>query len=106
MTINKKLDIESYINENINLPKTSKDNILKKIHYIYSKNMEQKLKEEKIYITNCYIIISNNIEKNIDLESVENTLYKLNDIGCNVEKIKDEKLLKLLIFQSINKEYM
>lgn len=99
--INKQFDVKKYIEENIQKPKENND-VLNNIYKIYIDNMQKKLTEEKMYNTEYYIAISIEENKNIDFE---NSLYKLNDIGCKVQKITDEEELKKFVFQCINKKY-
>ena len=101
--INKKLDIEKYIKENMKTPENN-NKALKKIYRLYVENMKQKLVEEKIYITEYYIVISFE-SNNIKIEDFENNLYKLNDVGCEIEKINNKKTLENYMYQCINKQY-
>lgn len=100
--INKQFNIKKYIEENIEKPKENND-ILRNIYKVYIDNMEKKLTEEKMYNTEYYIVISVEENKNLDFE---NSIYKLDDIGCKVKKVTNEDELRKFVYECINKKYI
>lgn len=101
---NRKMNTANYI-ENI------KENILKQgsekfknFLNSYLIDIEEKLDNEKIYITKYYIIITMDYKSENVIEEIDNTFLKLNKLGCIVNRIKEKQYIKDILYESINKE--
>lgn len=107
---NRKVDINKYFNNNKYILKEQTKNILRNLDYNYQKlymqyksSIYQMFSDKKIYTKNFYIIFSS-MQKNTDKEGqIDICLSKLNDIGCQVTRIKDDDELQRFIYMAINK---
>ncbi len=101
---NKKINIENYIEtiqKNIET-KGSKEYVELVNNYILS--IEEKLKQEIIYATKYYIVLSLNRESDVDISFVDSIIRKLEDIGCITKRIKTKERLETILYETINKE--
>lgn len=101
---NKKINIENYIKTIQNSIDTDGDKSYKELVEKYLVSIEEQLKEESVYKTRYYIIVSFNREDNIDISELDSVIYKLENIGCIVKRVKNKMCLKRILFESINKE--
>ncbi len=94
---NEKFNKEEYINKSISV---NNENIKKlDIYNKYVEDLKEKISKEKIYTSKMYICIACKIE---EINSVEESLYKLNNLGLNIKKLNLKETFELL-YKSINK---
>ena len=101
---NKKINIDNYIKTIQDSIDTSGDKEYKELVEKYILSIQSKLREESIYQTKYYIVLSFNREDDIDINTIDNDIFKLEDIGCIVRRIKNKSKLMKLLYESINKE--
>ena len=82
---NKKMNIDSYIEE------------------LRTNDLKEKLKNENIYITRYYIIITMDLKNNDEIKDIDNIILKLNKLGCVVSRIKEHDKMLNILYESINK---
>ena len=101
---NKKVNIPKYIESLKNSMSIknsfSYNNLLSK----YISSITEKLEDEIIYNTKYYLVLSIDRDELIDFSTVDYTIKKLNNIGCNVQKINSKRKIETLLYESINKE--
>ncbi len=98
---NKKIDVDNYINTYfLNKSKQINEDIFK----AYVDELRTELKKDDIYETVIYIIVSENVKKQSEINDIKRTLVKLEKIGCKVEQIVNKDKLKEVLFNAINKE--
>ncbi len=99
LILNKRLDIEKYIKEYyLNYSKISEDIYLK-----YIQDISNKLRQEDMYETKMYIIVSDNFKVKSSIGDYEKVIYRLDEIGCKVRKINTKKEYEELLYKCINK---
>ena len=99
LILNKRLDIEKYIKEYyFNYSKISEDIYLK-----YIQDISNKLRQEDMYETKMYIIVSDNFKVKSSIGDYEKVIYRLDEIGCKVRKINTKKEYEELLYKCINK---
>lgn len=93
--INKKLNLENIFkykeNENEN-----------QIYNDYLNDMKEKLKNDEIFYTNYYIVVS--LNKNDNIEDIDRTINILKNCGCNVFRLKGKEKIEKMLYECINKE--
>ena len=109
------LEFQIYIsNKKVNIPKyieSLKNSMSKKNSFSYNNllskyisSITEKLEDEVIYNTKYYLVLSIDRDELIDFSTVDYTIKKLNNIGCNVQKINSKRKIETLLYESINKE--
>lgn len=109
------LEFQIYIsNKKVNIPKYIeglKNSMSKKNSFSYNNllskyisSITEKLEDEIIYNTKYYLVLSIDRDELIDFSIVDYTIKKLNNIGCNVQKINSKRKIETLLYESINKE--
>lgn len=109
------LEFQIYIsNKKVNIPKyieSLKNSMSKKNSFSYNNllskyisSITEKLEDEIIYNTKYYLVLSIDRDELIDFSTVDYTIKKLNNIGCNVQKINSKRKIETLLYESINKE--
>ena len=94
---NKKLDINNYINDIFESEEKLNSATLKKKYFDYFKEL---IGKNKLYILHYYFIIV--INKEDDINNIEDSFNLLKGIDCNVKKLS-EKDINDLLYESINK---
>lgn len=101
---NKKVNIPKYIeslkNSMSKKNSLSYNNLLSK----YISSITEQLEDEIIYNTKYYLVLSIDRDELIDFSTVNYTIKKLNNIGCNVQKINSKRKIETLLYESISKE--
>ena len=100
---NKKINTKKYI-ENIEKNMRSGNNLFTELKKKYVSNIYNQLEKECIYNTKYYIVVSLDSDSNIDINSLDALIQKLNLIGCNTKRIESKNELKYLLYECINKE--
>lgn len=105
---NYKLNIDKYLKSMDKYKDLNDYNFLEKYKQ-YQEGIRETLKKENMYVSKKYIIL--NIDDNLnnvneEILNVDNIMLKLNDIGCNVKKIKEIKNLKNILYECINKKFI
>jgi len=109
------LEFQIYIsNKKVNIPKyieSLKNSMSKKNSFSYNNllskyisSITEKLEDEIIYNTKYYLVLSIDRDELIDFSTVDYTIKKLNNIGCNVQKINSKRKIETLLYESISKE--
>lgn len=101
---NKKVNIQKYISNlqrSINKDTNESYSILVNN---YLSSIESQLEKESIYTTKFYFVISLNRENEIEINSLDNIIKKLDTMGCNTRRIANKRELKNLLYECINKE--
>ncbi len=101
---NKKVNIQNYIQTIKNTVNSLENPNIQKLSERYIDSIYKELENESIYTTKYYIVISVGTDEDINMDNVDNIISKLNFIGCNVNKICDKRVLKNILYESINKE--
>ena len=101
---NKKINTDNYIKTIQMSIDTIGDNKYKQLVDNYILSIEEQLKEQCIYQTRYYIVLSFKREENIDISMIDSQVLKLEDIGCRVRRIKNKSNFEKILFESINKE--
>lgn len=70
----------------------------------YISSIAEQLEDEVIYSTKYYLVLSIERDDAIDFSTIDFKIKKLNNIGCNVQRIVSKRKLELLLYESINKE--
>ena len=99
---NQKLDVEKYIQDFMQFIDIDKD--MSEIYAEYIEDIRKKLYDEQLYNTKYYIVTyikNTSIKKEKDIIA---TLYKLKQLGCNVNRIEGRNNLLKIMYSSINKE--
>ena len=96
---NTKLDIDSYISTYLN----KSPNVNEEIYLNYIDNMRENLENQDIFETKIYIIVSENLKSESKIHSIENTLKKLEEIGCALRRIDSANKLEDILYKTINK---
>jgi len=101
---NKKVNIPKYIeslkNSMSKKNSLSYNNLLSK----YISSITEQLEDEIIYNTKYYLVLSIDRDELVDFSTVNYTIKKLNNIGCNVQKINSKRKIETLLYESISKE--
>lgn len=98
---NKRLEVENYLSTYFSSTTVFSSKILNLIYREYVNDMRKKLQEENIYESKYYISIT--VCPQQDMLEIERILYKLEKIGCRLEKIKNAMQLKKLLYEMIHK---
>lgn len=102
LILNSKLDVDSYINTYIYQNDFSQiENMQLKNKYI--QDIKEKLIKENIYEIDYYIVISVVYNMNININSIDNVIKKLDKVGCVTTKVCGKKKLRDLLYKCINK---
>lgn len=70
----------------------------------YISSIGTQLEKEKIYTTKFYLVVSLKNDSIYDINSIDNIVRGIDNIGCNTKRIVSKKKLKVLMYESINKE--
>ncbi len=100
---NKKMNIDSYIEELRTKILNQKNENFKNFLGNYLNDLKEKLKNENIYITRYYIIITMDLKNNDEIKDIDNIILKLNKLGCVVSRIKEHDKMLNILYESINK---
>lgn len=103
---NKKINIPRYI-ENIEKSmskRNSRDYTTLLNNYMAS--IAEQLEDEIIYTTKYYLVISLERDEQVDISSIDYIVKKLNNIGCNTQRLTSKRKLEMLLYESINKEVL
>ncbi len=101
---NKKINIQKYIsNLKIYINKNGSKKYLEHVNnYIYS--IGAQLEKEKIYTTKFYLVVSLKEDFSYDINSIDNIVRGIDNIGCKTKRIVSKKKLQVLMYETINKE--
>lgn len=99
---NVKFNVDNYIR---NLTKSLKNNNIKnsEVFKRYIENLRESLNKEKIYDTKYYYVVTDS-GKHGFIENVDNTLKKLELLGCSVIKVRNKNEIGKILNYFINKE--
>lgn len=61
------------------------------------------MKKQKLYYGKYYIIIAIRDKDNIRINDVDNILKRLNDLGCNINRVSGIDNIRLVLYECINK---
>lgn len=105
LVINKKIDIARYIEntKELNIKSISK-NKMNAFYEEYMNDLEELLNKANIYETKYYLVFSIDITKEKELENIENSILRLNKIGCYISRLKGVDNIKRMLYECINKE--
>lgn len=101
---NRKMNLEEYIHSLESIHKDKQEKRFKELLEEYLSDLKEKIRMEKIYITKYYIIVSLELKKVDDIKIIDNIIYKLNKLGCVVNRLNDKQQLEKILYESINKE--
>ncbi len=101
---NRKFDAENYMKKYNNISNEKVDNEYDNIKKLYLNDVYDKLSKEEIYSSKYYLIVAIRDQDSIRIEDVDKTIYKLNQIGCIVSRIRSIEDIKLVLYECINKE--
>lgn len=99
LIINKKLNLDLYIKEHLIYNK----NIPRDMYLKYVKELKKEIYEENIFESNIYIIVSDLTQEKSKSEEFIRIIYKLEEIGCKVERILNKEDINNIIYNSLNK---
>lgn len=99
--INKKLNVEKYIENLIKIADVSKNMHTSGLYNEYFTQLKISLEESNIYTKEFFICISYNGK----IEDVERILNKLSKLGLVIERITDTLKLKNILYCTLNKCY-
>lgn len=99
---NKELNVDEYLIL-INTGKEDK-NVSMSEYSEYLLELENALKEEKIYIREYYLVVSLYDNYSIKISELDRVIYKLANIGCSVIKVDDKSSIEKIMYECINKE--
>lgn len=101
---NKKVNIPEYIKSlEKSMSKKNKSNY-NNLLTNYISSIANQLEDEVIYNTKYYLVLSIDRDDPIDFSSIDFTIKKLNNIGCNVQRMTSKRKIETLLYESINKE--
>ena len=69
----------------------------------YISSISRQLESEKIYTTKFYLVISINSDSVEDINSIDNIVRGIENIGCNIKRIISKRKLQMLMYETINK---
>ncbi len=95
---NQKINISNYISKIKEINENSQ--VSKK----YIESIKRELEKQEIYVTKYYIIVSFERETNINIDQIDEVIYKLDYIGCHTKRVKLEKEISQILYEGINKE--
>ncbi len=101
---NKKINIQKYIsNLKLYINKNGSKKYLEHVNN-YISSISRQLESEKIYTTKFYLVISINSDSVEDINSIDNIVRGIENIGCNIKRIISKRKLQMLMYDTINKE--
>ena len=101
---NKKINIQKYIsNLKIYINKNGSKRYLEHVNS-YISSISAQLEKEKIYTTKFYLVVSLKEDFEYDINNIDNIVRGIDNIGCNTKRIISKEKLKVLMYESINKE--
>ncbi|MCX8075149.1 MAG: hypothetical protein N2749_06145 [Clostridia bacterium] len=98
---NEQIEIQNYYD--IDLQNIVVNEKTKLIYKEYIEDMIKILREEQIYISKYYLIVSLNMKNETNILQVDECIYLLEQTGCIVRKMECIKQIKKFLYGCINK---
>lgn len=99
LVVSKKLNLDLYIKKHL----TCNKNILRDMYIRYVEELKKEIYEENIFESNIYIIVSETVQEKSKIEEITRVIYKLEELGCKVERVLKKEEIKEIIYNSLNK---
>lgn len=96
---NNRLNVEKYIEKYFSY----NENIPLDIYEDYINDIKEKIDVENIYETRILLIISENSKEKNNVEEYDRVIYKLEEIGCKVNRICSKNELEQILYKHLNK---
>lgn len=99
LVVNKKLNLDLYIKKHL----TCDRNIPRDMYIRYVEELKKEIYEENIFESNMYIIVSETVQEKTKIEEITRVIYKLEELGCKVERVLKKEEIQEIIYNSLNK---
>lgn len=99
LVVSKKLNLDLYIKKHL----TCNKNIPRDMYIRYVEELKKEIYEENIFESNIYIIVSETVQEKSKIEEITRVIYKLEELGCKVERVLKKEEIKEIIYNSLNK---
>lgn len=99
LVVSKKLNLDLYIKKHL----TCNKNIPRDMYIGYVEELKKEIYEENIFESNIYIIVSETVQEKSKIEEITRVIYKLEELGCKVERVLKKEEIKEIIYNSLNK---
>ena len=99
LVVSKKLNLDLYIKKHL----TCDRNIPRDMYIRYVEELKKEIYEENIFESNMYIIVSETVQEKTKIEEITRVIYKLEELGCKVERVLKKEEIKEIIYNSLNK---
>lgn len=99
LVVNKKLNLDLYIKKHL----TCDRNIPRDMYIRYVEELKKEIYEENIFESNMYIIVSETVQEKTKIEEITRVIYKLEELGCKVERVSKKEEIQEIIYNSLNK---